>query len=134
MAYLLLWSSIERYLSLRHRLDAKVTAKINHLAEDRAFAESLQQHVKGKNNKRTIHRADRPQDKYVLDRTEPKKSAEYYYQVRSNVTHRGKSGASDRDYEILEWSLRELLAIFRDMLKVAQEDAKRMAAAALQRS
>lgn len=47
MAYLLLWSAIERYVSLRYHLGNKVTEKVKHLASEEAFRESLKKHVSG---------------------------------------------------------------------------------------
>ena len=123
MAYLLLWVSIERYLSLRYRLGKNATGKVTLLAEESGFAKSLKLRVK---DKRVVHRADEPGTKLVLNPSVPEEAVDYYYQVRCNVTHRGKSGASDRDYEILESSLRELLAIFKDVLKAAKEDAEKL--------
>lgn len=118
MAYLLLWSSIERYVSLRYHLGDKVTEKVGQLAHESAFAQSLRQCVK---SRREVYRADRPGEKEVLDPQSPDKAVRYYYQVRSNITHRGKGVV--RDYELLENSLEELLPIFRKVLKAAEDDA-----------
>lgn len=118
MAYLLLWSSIERYVSLRYHLGDKVAEKVSQLAEEPAFAASLRAHVAGT---REVYRADRPADKETLDPDSPRKSVEYYYQVRSNITHRGKGVV--RDHQMLLQSLEELLAIFGDVLRTAREDA-----------
>ena len=85
--------------------------KVNFLAQEPAFAEALKKIVK---TKRKIFRAHKPQEKAVLDPNNPKGSLDYYYQIRSNIAHRGK--AVVRDYEILEISLVELLAIFRYVL------------------
>jgi len=115
MAYLLLWSSIERYVSLRYHLGDKVSEKVAHLASEKAFAESLQKHV---TDKREVQRSDRPGDKVVLDPTIPDKAIRYYYQVRSNITHRGKGAV--RDHDLLKKSSSELLSIFRDVLKAAE--------------
>jgi hypothetical protein len=122
MAYLLLWSSIERYVSLRYHLGDKVSQKVSQLAREPAFAEGLRRHVK---DRRAVYRADRPGDKIVLDPRLPDKAVGYYYQVRSNITHRGKGAVLD--YELLENSLAELLPIFRDVLKAAQRDAGHLA-------
>ena len=46
---------------------------------------------------------------------------QYYYQVRSNITHRGKGVA--QDYELLRDSLSELLPIFRKVLEAAECEA-----------
>lgn len=118
MAYLLLWSSIERYVSLRYHLGEKATLKVQKLAQESAFAQSLMRHVK---SSRKVHRADRPNDDEELDPKSPTKAISYYYQVRSNITHRGKGVV--QDYELLEKSLEELLPIFREVLKAAEDDS-----------
>ena len=118
MAYLLLWSSIERYVSLRYHLGGNVMEKVGKLADEPQFAKSLQQWVK---DRRTVYRADRPGEKEVLDPNSPVKAVKYYYQVRSNITHRGKGIV--RDYEVLNKCLAELLPIFREVLKAAEQDA-----------
>jgi hypothetical protein len=114
MAYLLLWTCIERYASLRYHLGDKATNKVNNLAEEPAFRAALLQHV---SERRSVQRADKPTHKSVLDAKDPKKAIAYYYQLRSNLVHRGK-GVSD-DHERLEKSLRELLAIFKETLDAA---------------
>lgn len=114
MAYLLLWSAIERYVSLRYHLGDKVMPKINALAGELAFAEALKRFVA---EDRIVFRADQPDKKVLLDPSNPKKSLEYYYQIRSNITHRGKGVV--RDYERINASLKELLKIFRYTLNNA---------------
>lgn len=111
MAYLLLWSSIERYVSLKYHLGRDVTRKVSFLADEEAFVHALQQTVSAG---RTVFRADDPKEKYTLDASNPKESLCYYYQIRSNITHRGK--AVVRDHDRLKDSLSELLSIFRDVL------------------
>lgn len=118
MAYLLLWTSIERYVSLRYHLGDKVVEKVNQLASEPAFAEGLLRHVK---SPREVYRADAPDQRVVLDPLAPKKALTYYYQVRSNITHRGKGVV--RDHEIVMISLAELLSIFQEVLKTAERDA-----------
>ena len=119
MAYLLLWSSIERYVSLRYHLGDKVMEKVSQLACEPAFAAGLLQHVK---EHREVYRADRPDQREVLDPQSPEKALAYYYQVRSNMTHRGKGVV--RDHERVMKSLTELLPIFREVLKAAERDAR----------
>lgn len=114
MAYLLLWSAIERYVTFRYCLDKK---KIKKLAGEKAFYESLQEVV---SEPRIIHRADKPQERKKLDPSNPTESIEYYYTVRSNITHRGK--AAEGDFKILKNSLTELLKIFKNVLNVAFEE------------
>ena len=120
MAYLLLWSAIERYASLRYDLGKDVLRKVRQLASEEAFAESLRRRVKAP---RAVQRADEPGDRQRLDPDDPNRSIDFYYQVRSNIVHRGK--AAFRDHEILRVSLSELLPIVRDVLKAARADAKR---------
>lgn len=118
MAYLLLWSSIERYVSLRYHLGDRVTEKVNQLAREPAFTLGLKKRIKWV---REVYRADRPTQKEVLDPKSPEKSIRYYYQIRSNITHRGKGAFND--YDRVRYSLAELLPTFREVLKAAQDDA-----------
>lgn len=76
MAYLLLWSAIERYVSLRYHLGNKVNEKVNQMANEEAFAVGLQKWVSGT---REVYRADEPGEKASLDPSNPKKSLDYYY-------------------------------------------------------
>jgi hypothetical protein len=121
MAYLLLWSSIERYVSLRYHLGGEVIKKIEQLADEPAFAESLLLRIQVTEPTK-VHRADRPDDKEVLDPSNPKNSLLYFYQLQCNLTHRGK--ASFDDYAKIGNGLAQLLPIFRDVLKAAESDAK----------
>jgi hypothetical protein len=112
MAYMLLWSAIERYASFRYHLGDRVMDKVNALAENLVFREALREIVK---DSRTIYRADDPEKRETLDPANPAKSLRYYFQVRSNITHRGKAAYSD--HGTLVESLEELLAIFRRVLE-----------------
>ena len=114
MAYLLLWTCIERYASLRYHLGDKATKKVMNLALEPAFGKALAKYV---SDTRTVQRADKPTEKCVLNANVPSKAMAYYYQLRSNLVHRGK-GVSD-DHERLQKSLRELLAIFKETLNAA---------------
>ncbi len=131
MAYLLLWSSIERYLSLRYHFGAKQEGSrvttyglVRKLANEAAFARSLEHHVTRTDR---IFRADDPGHYEDLDPADPKKSLGYYYQVRSNITHRGKSAV--RDHRRLSATLSELLLVFRAVLADAKAEAEQLAAA-----
>lgn len=112
MAYLLLWSAIERFAAFKYHLGDNVMRKVKGLAGEQAFVEGLREVVKGP--PRTVFRADKPQKKEVLDPSNPEKSLDYYYQVRSNVAHRGK--AAVHDHEILCQSIEELAELFRRIL------------------
>ena len=119
MAYLLLWTSIERYASLRYGLKEDPHRKVKQISSEEPFAKSLQEHVR---EKRSVQRADDPTEKETLDPEKTDKAIDYYYQVRSNITHRGKS--APHDFELLKSSLFELKAIFDDVLRNAFETSQ----------
>lgn len=112
--YLLLWTCIERYTSLKYGENSK--SYNNHkLADEKIFKDSLKHYVKKPIEERKIF--DSQSLDYVrLDPENPIKSIDYYYTMRSNVVHRGKS-VSDIDEERLRKSLVELLNIFQCVLK-----------------
>jgi hypothetical protein len=114
MAYLLLWSAIERFASFSYHLGGEPWQKVKQLAAEPAFAEALRREVR---ENRRLYRADRAGVDVTLSPTNPEKSVAYYYQIRSNITHRGKGVV--RDHEILWASLSELLCIFRAVLDAA---------------
>jgi len=121
MAYLLLWSAIERYASLRYHLGGKSWNKIKHIKDDDIFKELLHENVEENVGQyRRVQRADRPTEHYELNPKKPKESLEYYYQIRNNISHRGK-GAVNPDHKIVEKSLHELLNIFDRALRNAFE-------------
>jgi len=119
MAYLLLWSAIERYVSLRYHLGGKVTDKVKRLGEETAFAEAMQSVTP---NPREVCRADKPEEILRLDAANPNRSLDYYYQIRSNIAHRGKAVRHDHD-RMLE-ALEQLSAIFDFVVKRAFDEAK----------
>ncbi|MDR4496996.1 MAG: hypothetical protein MRK02_03580 [Candidatus Scalindua sp.] len=113
MAYTLLWSGLERYAGLRYHLGRNVNEKVFQIAKEEQFAQSLRKHVEGT---RVVY-STVDLRKYTLDPNDPDESIRYYYQVRSNVVHRGK--AVTRDFDIVKSSLQELLTIFKDLLNDA---------------
>lgn len=119
MAYLLLWTSIERYASLRYHLKDKATGKVEKIAEEPTFASKLQELVL---EKRHVQRVDFPERKTELDPNDPKKAIRYYYQIRSNLIHRGKG--MPNDHRIIFLGCSELLEIFRHLLSAARADAE----------
>lgn len=119
MAYLLLWTIIERYVSIRYHLGDRVSEKVKQLAEEQPFKDALKKFVK---EQREIFRAHRPGDRILLNQSNPNKSLEYYYQMRSNIAHRGKSVV--RDFDKLLNSLEELYNIFKIVLKEAFKEAR----------
>jgi hypothetical protein len=119
MAYLLLWSSIERYASLRYHLGEKAFDKVKQLANEPAFISALQTFGTAE---RSVQRADRPSDRVRFDFADPAKCVEYYYQLRSNVVHRGKG--IPRDHDRIHEALSELLPAFRAMMEDAFEASR----------
>ena len=122
MAYLLLWSSIERYTALRYRLDDKVWQRVSQLAKDPQFSETMNLIPV---EPREIFRIDRPNEKIKLLAENPDSALEYYYQVRSNLAHRGKG--MWKDHAILAKSLAELVAIFRNVIASARSASEQAA-------
>lgn len=112
--YLLLWSAIERYLSLRYGLRGDPNQKVLRLAEEPSFARALRRLEVPEESKTRVFRADDPNIAYRLDCSDPKQSIQFYYQVRNNVAHRGK--AVGVDFDLVRNSLRQLLPIFRLVL------------------
>lgn len=126
MAYLLLWTVIERFATIRYHFGKKVEEKVMHLADEASFKNALRRVVKVVKNERHVFRADDPEKKKMLtlnpDNTE--QSLKHYRQVRSNATHRGK-GSPVRDFKIVQLSLIELTEIFSSVLSAAFEESER---------
>lgn len=117
MAYTLLWSAIERFAAFKYHLGERATEKVNQLASEPAFISGLPELVK---QPREVFRTDDPDKKVALDPANPEKSLAYYYQIRSNIVHRGK--AAVRDHDTLVLSLGELLELFKRVLRAEFSD------------
>jgi len=113
MGYLLLWAAIERYASLSFGPEIEPTRKVTLMAQDSDFRQALREIVDRTDE---VYDSRDPDTILRLSRDDPKHSILYYYQVRSNLTHRGKGASSDG--EIVRKSLNELLEVFWRMLKV----------------
>ena len=110
MAYLLLWSAIERYLALVYGPSLEPSLKLTKLGEDRSFAHHLSR-VSG--SERRVYES-RSRDSAVFDTSAPKRAAKYFYVVRSNLSHRGKGAWNDA--EMVRGALSDLLSVFTGML------------------
>lgn len=117
-AYMLLLTAIERYTSLQYHLGKKVMAKINRMALEPAFREALRDILK---EERTVFSTSGKNSEKLV-RNNPEKSLRYYYQVRSNITHRGKALA--RDTDLLEKCIDELVDIFERTRDRAFDDCR----------
>lgn len=106
MAYLLLWSVLERLAALCFGPGRDPTERVSRLHQLPGMAELVRE---------VVHRTDRvtdsrdPSSAVTLDAENAKKSFDYYYQVRSNLSHRGKAVHTDVDR--VQGSLEELLQI-----------------------
>lgn len=115
MAYLLLWSVLERYTAFRFGPAVDPMRRIKALGEDDRFVRAFS----------TVSRTDEVFDsrdsrtKYRLDVANPQRSILYYYQIRNNMSHRGKGAW--REANKLRDSLVELTAIAVAMLESARE-------------
>ena len=123
MAYLLLWSAIERYLTLRYGSELEPVKLVRQLSTENAFAKALHKHIDSSDGPLAeISDSRDPIDRLKKDPDKPKDAVNYFYGVRSNITHRGKAAPS-RDFDIVRSATMELLAIFRDVLAAARADA-----------
>lgn len=109
MSYLLLWTAIERYISLKYNCP-EIWQKWKALAKEDIFKESLKKHVK---ENRKVYSAKDLRE-YTLRPENPFHAINYYYTIRCNVAHRGKALLSDD--HMLRQSLKELLNIFKEVL------------------
>jgi len=119
MAYLLLWSALERYTAFRYGLGGEVWQRVRRIAEEPAFHEGLQKHVR---QPEELFSAQSPKDKVRLDIADPEASVDYLYQMRSNIAHRGKGVGRDVD-RVLR-ALDVLVPTFRLMLESAFKEAR----------
>ena len=113
MNYMLLWSAIERYTSLKY--DFQTKGKNNKdFANEESFDKALKKHVNLKNYSRKQVYSAEDIKMYRLDLNEPEFCINFYYTIRCNVVHRGKSSYNDE--RLLKRSLQDLLNIFKDVL------------------
>jgi hypothetical protein len=112
MAYLLLWSAIERYSAFAFGPALSPQDRIEALGNDPGFLSALRR--LGPDTSEEVSDSRNPGQKSRLDMAHPGNAAKYFYQVRSNLSHRGKGAWSDG--EIVRQSLVLLLAVFKDML------------------
>ena len=125
-AYMVLWSSIERYVSLRYGFgrNEQVFQRVKRLAGEAQFEASLRATDPSATAKlRQLFRSDDPGQAVTFEPSgPPEKAITYLYQVRSNVTHRGKG--EPLDWELLHIVTAEVLRIFRAVLHAAEKDAQ----------
>jgi hypothetical protein len=118
MAYLLLWSILERLSAFCFGPGMDPTKRVKSFHELLGMPELVEEIVKREDKVSDSRKAS---DIFRLDRTNAKKCFLYYYQLRSNLSHRGKGVKNE--YTRLHDSLTELLEITdRYLQKLAQDE------------
>ena len=117
MTYLLLWTAIERYATLRYKFGGSdVVAKVNNIANENAFLIGIKQIDSAKKVYKTYESGH---VNFNVDN--PKMCVRYFYQIRSNIAHRGKAVFDDA--KLVHFALAEMSFIFKRMLEEAKIDA-----------
>jgi hypothetical protein len=107
MAYLLLWSVLERFSALAVGPAVEPHERITKMGKLELVLDAV--HTLEIDN-RKVADSRRPKKIYALNvKEKPEKAMHYYYAVRSNLSHRGKSAW--RDAETVRLSLNELLTV-----------------------
>jgi len=106
MAYLLLWSAVQRFTCFCYSPKLNDAERNNKLSADPRFKQAL---LKIQPQVRSVSTSLRPDKVYSLNSQSPKDAVDYYYQIRCNLSHRGK--ANYVDLETLDSSLWELYQI-----------------------
>ena len=112
MNYMLLWSAIDRYCKLRYYRKKEHESR-EELSKEKVFREALDKYAGGKHY-RTIYTTD-DLSKKEFDLDNPKYCLNYYYTLRCNIVHRGKS--SFKDIDLLMETTNDLLNIFEYILE-----------------
>ena len=109
MLYMLLWSVIDKYLSLCYSgWDQRRT--VNEWAKWDEFQATFRKHVR----RNDIAYSSQGARSFKLNPHNAQWVANYYYRIRCNVVHGGKSNIGD--FDKLNQSLWELMMIFWDVL------------------
>lgn len=116
--YMLLWSSIDRYLVLKYGKRFQ-QENLDYLAKEKAFKKAVLEFSDIGNKKPSVF-SNEDFRSFQLDRTKPLCCIRYYYTIRCNVVHTGKSNFDD--YKLLKKSLFELLMIYMYVLRCAFDD------------
>lgn len=111
MYYMLLWSAIDRYCSLKYDITNKQGDYLRALSEDPIFTNAL---CNTRLKRRKPIFSARDLNWYYFNVRNPYFLVNYYYTIRSNVVHRGKEAKVKK--QDLRLSLEELLEIFEKMI------------------
>ena len=119
MNYMLLWSAIDRYCKLKYNQKNEHDNRMR-LCEEEIFQKALEEYAKNSHH-RTIYTTD-DLIKRTFNTEDPKYCINYYYTLRCNIVHRGKT--SYDDIYMLEEATNELLNIFKYILKDTFDEEK----------
>lgn len=116
MAYMFLWSIIERYAALRYHLGNRVRDKISQIEDEPYFKKCIEKYIDIKNRSIiSLNRYGTSLNETFLNKDYSPLS--YYFTLRSNVVHRGKSVPNE--FDKLKTALNELYNIFFDVINNA---------------
>ena len=110
MNYMLLWSAIDRYSSLKYNRK-KESWNRERFAKEKAFREGIKKFKDC--GHQSVYSTDDLRE-HEFNAEDPQETLYYYYTFRCNVVHRGKAMAGD--YNMLKRAAEELLEIFKDIL------------------
>lgn len=118
MNYMLLWAAIDRYGVLRYGKN-KQFENLKCLAQEEFFKEAILKYADTHNENPTVF-SNEDYRSFQLDKDKSLCSMRYYYGIRCNVVHMGKSSMDD--YHGLKYALIELLFIYMYVLKHTLND------------
>jgi len=126
MNYIFLWSAIDRYGILRYgnhnkKGNSKQFDNLRDLAEEEFFKEAILKYADVHNKNPEVFSSEDFRS-FKLDKTKSLCCMRYYYAIRCNVVHMGKS--STDDYHGLKYALIELLFIYMHVLRHTLEEYK----------
>ncbi len=111
MNYMLLWSAIDRYCKLKYNMGSEHENRLE-LAKENNFIDALRK-IDDTRAYRPIFSTD-DLIRRSFDVSNPKYCINYYYTLRCNIVHRGKT--SIRDLRLLKKATADLLEIFEYIL------------------
>ena len=121
MFYMLLWVSIDRFLSFRYGETKK--NNVIFLSEEETFKNALKKHIEEDErvfyDRKNVYSTRDLRD-FELNPNKPTCSAMFYYTIRNNVVHNGKTLEIEGD--MLLKALEQLLKIFKDVIKETKKE------------
>ena len=115
MKYMLLWSAIDRYTSIKYNLKSK-GANNHKFANEDKFKQGLK--TVANDGKKHYHRdifSSEDLQMHHFDANDSEETIKYYYTLRCNIVHRGKMAPS-KDCDIVKTATEELLTLFKEVL------------------